>query len=162
MLYHIIVFAPLIGAIIAGLLGTRFGRQFLPEKGSMVFTTGLLFLSAILSWVALVKVGIGHEEADIKVLRWMDVGLMKADWAFKIDTLTAVMLVVVNSVSALVHLYSWGYMSEDEYKPRFFSYISLFTFAMLMLVTSNNFIQLFFGWEGVGLASYLLLSLIHI
>ena len=157
-MYHVIVFAPLIGAIIAGLLGTRFGRQFLPEKGSMVFTTGLLFLSAILSWVALVKVGIGHEEADIKVLRWMDVGLMKADWAFKIDTLTAVMLVVVNSVSALVHLYSWGYMSDDEYKPRFFSYLSLFTFAMLMLVTSNNFIQLFFGWEGVGLASYLLIG----
>ncbi len=124
----------------------------------MVVTTGLLFLSAILSWVALYKVGIGHEEADIKVLRWMDVGDMKADWAFKIDTLTAVMLVVVNSVSALVHLYSWGYMSDDEFKPRFFSYLSLFTFAMLMLVTSNNFIQLFFGWEGVGLASYLLIG----
>ena len=159
MLYHIIVFAPLLGAIIAGLLGTRFGRQFLPEKGSMIFTTGLLFLSAILSWVALVKVGLGHETVgDIKVLRWMDVGKMQADWAFKIDTLTAVMLVVVNSVSALVHLYSWGYMSDDEYKPRFFSYLSLFTFAMLMLVTSNNFIQLFFGWEGVGLASYLLIG----
>ena len=157
-MYHVIVFAPLLGAIIAGLLGTRFGRQFLPEKPSMVVTTGLLFLSAILSWVALIKVGIGHEEANIKVLRWMDVGLMKADWAFKIDTLTAVMLVVVNSVSALVHLYSWGYMSDDEYKPRFFSYLSLFTFAMLMLVTSNNFIQLFFGWEGVGLASYLLIG----
>jgi len=83
---------------------------------------------------------------------------MKADWAFKIDTLTAVMLVVVNSVSALVHLYSWGYMNDDDYKPRFFSYLSLFTFAMLMLVTSNNFIQLFFGWEGVGLASYLLIG----
>jgi len=88
-MYHVIVFAPLLGAIIAGLLGTRFGRQFLPEKPSMVVTTGLLFLSAILSWVALIKVGIGHEEANIKVLRWMDVGLMKADWAFKIDTLTA-------------------------------------------------------------------------
>ena len=158
MLYHVIVFAPLIGAIIAGLLGTRFGRQFLPEKPSMVVTTGLLFLSAILSWVALVKVGIGHNEANINILRWMDVGDMKANWAFKIDTLTAVMLVVVNSVSALVHLYSWGYMSDDEYKPRFFSYLSLFTFAMLMLVTSNNFIQLFFGWEGVGLASYLLIG----
>ena len=158
MLYHVIVFAPLLGAIIAGLLGTRFGRQFLPEKPSMVLTTGLLFLSAILSWVALYKVGINHEEADIKVLRWMDVGDMKADWAFKIDTLTAVMLVVVNSVSALVHLYSWGYMSDDKFKPRFFAYLSLFTFAMLMLVTSNNFIQLFFGWEGVGLASYLLIG----
>ena len=157
-MYHAIVFAPLLGAIIAGLLGTRLGRQFLPEKPSMVITTGLLFLSAILSWVALFKVGVGHEEQSIKVLRWMDVGDMKANWAFKIDTLTAVMLVVVNSVSALVHLYSWGYMSDDEFKPRFFSYLSLFTFAMLMLVTSDNFIQLFFGWEGVGLASYLLIG----
>ena len=159
MLYHIIVFAPLLAAIIAGLGGTRFGRQILSEKASMVLTTGVLFLSAILSWYAFIKVGIGHDTvSDIKVLRWMDVGAMKANWAFKIDTLTAVMLVVVNSVSALVHLYSWGYMSEDAYKPRFFAYLSLFTFAMLMLVTSNNFIQLFFGWEGVGLASYLLIG----
>jgi NADH-quinone oxidoreductase subunit L len=157
-MYHIIVFAPLIGALIAGLLGTRFGKQFLNEKLAMSLTTGLLFLSAILSWVALVKVGFNHEVAQINVLRWMDVGDMQANWAFKIDTLTAVMLVVVNSVSALVHLYSWGYMEEDDYKPRFFAYLSLFTFAMLMLVTSDNFIQLFFGWEGVGLASYLLIG----
>ena len=157
-MYHIIVFAPLISAIIAGLFGTRFGRQVLPEKAALVLTTGFLFISAILSWVALYKVGIQHEEASIKVLRWMDVGDMKADWAFKIDTLTAVMLVVVNSVSALVHLYSWGYMEDDAYKPRFFAYLSLFTFSMLMLVTSDNFIQLFFGWEGVGLASYLLIG----
>ena len=157
-MYHVIVFAPLLSAIIAGLFGTRFGRQVLPEKAALILTTGFLFLSAILSWVALYKVGIGHEEADIKILRWMDVGNMKANWAFKIDTLTAVMLVVVNSVSALVHLYSWGYMDEDKFKPRFFAYLSLFTFAMLMLVTSDNFIQLFFGWEGVGLASYLLIG----
>lgn len=157
-MYHIIVFAPLLGAIIAGLLGTRFGKQFLNEKLSMSLTTGLLFLSAVLSWVALFKVGFGHEEAQIDILRWMDVGDMKANWAFKIDTLTAVMLVVVNSVSALVHLYSWGYMEDDDYKPRFFAYLSLFTFAMLMLVTADNFIQLFFGWEGVGLASYLLIG----
>ncbi|RKQ71650.1 NADH dehydrogenase subunit L [Litorimonas taeanensis] len=158
MLYQIIVFAPLLGAIIAGLLGTRFGKQFLNEKFSMSLTTGLLFVSALLSWVALFKVGFGHNEAQVDVLRWMDVGDMKANWAFKIDTLTAVMLVVVNSVSALVHLYSWGYMEDDNYKPRFFAYLSLFTFAMLMLVTSDNFIQLFFGWEGVGLASYLLIG----
>ena len=158
MLYHVIVFAPLLAAIIAGLGGTRFGAQVLSEKASMVLTTGVLFLSAILSWYAFIKVGIGHNEANIPVLRWMDVGNLKADWAFKIDTLTAVMLVVVNSVSALVHLYSWGYMSDDAYKPRFFAYLSLFTFAMLMLVTSNNFVQLFFGWEGVGLASYLLIG----
>jgi len=157
-LYHVIVFAPLIGAIITGLAGTRFLNGKLGEKPSMVITTGLLFLSAILSWYALIKVGVGHDGTEVKVLRWMDVGAMKADWAFKIDTLTAVMLVVVNSVSALVHLYSWGYMSDDKYKPRFFAYLSLFTFAMLMLVTSDNFIQMFFGWEGVGLASYLLIG----
>jgi len=81
-----------------------------------------------------------------------------ANWALKIDTLTAVMLVVINTVSALVHLYSWGYMDEDKSKPRFFAYLSLFTFAMLMLVTSDNFLQMFFGWEGVGLASYLLIG----
>ena len=158
MLYLIIVFAPLLGAIAAGLAGTRFGGQKLGEKPSMILTTGLLFLSAILSWAALFKVGFGHESAQVTVLRWMDVGDMQAHWAFKIDTLTAVMLVVVNSVSALVHLYSCGYMEEDGYKPRFFAYLSLFTFAMLMLVTSDNFIQLFFGWEGVGLASYLLIG----
>ena len=158
MLYFIIVFAPLLGAAIAGLTGTRFGGQKLGEVPSMVITTGLLFLSGILSWVALFKVGFGHEATQVNVLRWMDVGDMKANWAFKVDTLTAVMLVVVNSVSALVHLYSWGYMSDDKFKPRFFAYLSLFTFAMLMLVTSDNFIQLFFGWEGVGLASYLLIG----
>ena len=158
MLYHVIVFAPLIGAIVAGLAGTRFLGGKLGEKPSMVITTGLLFLSAILSWYAFIKVGINHDGDNINVLRWMDVGNMKANWAFKIDTLTAVMLVVVNTVSALVHLYSWGYMSDDNYKPRFFAYLSLFTFAMLMLVTSNNFIQMFFGWEGVGLASYLLIG----
>lgn len=157
-MYHVIVFAPLLAAIIAGLGGTRFGRQVLSEKLSMLLTTGVLFLSAVLSWYALVKVGWGHEEANIKVLRWMDVGGVQANWAFKIDTLTAVMLVVVNTVSSLVHLYSWGYMSDDKYKPRFFAYLSLFTFAMLMLVTADNFIQLFFGWEGVGLASYLLIG----
>ena len=159
MLYHIIVFGPLIGAIIAGMAGTRFMGGKLGEKPSMAITTGLLFVSAILSWYAFIQVGIKNiEPGTINVLRWMDVGEMKANWAFKIDTLTVVMLVVVNSVSALVHLYSWGYMSDDQYKPRFFSYLSLFTFAMLMLVTSDNFIQLFFGWEGVGLASYLLIG----
>ncbi len=158
MLYKIIVFAPLIGAIIAGLTGTRFMGGKLGEKPSMILTTGLLFLSAILSWYAFFQVGVGHNEVDITLMRWMDVGGMKANWGFKIDTLTAVMLVVVNTVSALVHLYSWGYMSDDKYKPRFFAYLSLFTFAMLMLVTSDNFLQLFFGWEGVGLASYLLIG----
>ncbi len=153
MLYKTIVFAPLIGALIAGFFGRRIG-----EKASMAITTALLMLSAVLSWMAFFKIGFGNETAQVEILRWMDVGELKANWALKIDTLTAVMLIVVTTVSALVHLYSWGYMEEDPHKPRFFAYLSLFTFAMLMLVTSDNFIQLFFGWEGVGLASYLLIG----
>ena len=146
MIYLTIVFAPLIGAIIAGIAGTRFGPQFLNATASKVITTGLLSLSAILSWVVFIGVGFGDTPDQIvNLFRWMDVGDMDANWALKIDTLTAVMLVVVNSVSALVHLYSWGYMDEDPDQPRFFAYLSLFTFAMLMLVTSNNFIQMFFG-----------------
>ena len=154
MLYIAIVFAPLIGFLFAGIANKRLG-----DKPPMVVTTALLFLSAILSWVALIKVGFGHQTpGTVPLLRWMDVGGVQANWALKIDTLTAVMLVVINTVSALVHLYSWGYMSDDKSKPRFFAYLSLFTFAMLMLVTSDNFIQMFFGWEGVGLASYLLIG----
>jgi NADH-quinone oxidoreductase subunit L len=125
----------------------------------MVVTTGLLFLSAFLSWLAFVGIAFGDApDETITLLRWMDIGDLKANWALKIDTLTAIMLIVVTTVSALVHLYSWGYMEDDQYKPRFFAYLSLFTFSMLMLVTSDNFIQLFFGWEGVGLASYLLIG----
>ncbi len=153
MLYQAIVFLPLLGALIAGLGGRKIG-----EKPSMAITTGLLMVSAILSWVAFSKVALGGHTEEIELFRFMDVGGFKANWALKIDTLTAVMLVVVNTVSALVHLYSWGYMDEDPHKPRFFAYLSLFTFAMLMLVTANNFIQMFFGWEGVGLASYLLIG----
>ena len=159
MIYLLIVFAPLLGAMIAGVAGTRFGAEILNATVSKVITTGLLFFSAILSWVVFMNVGFGDSaDETVQLFRWMEVGDMKANWALKIDTLTAVMLVVVNSVSALVHLYSWGYMSDDKYQPRFFAYLSLFTFAMLMLVTSDNFIQLFFGWEGVGLASYLLIG----
>jgi len=153
MLYKIILFAPLIGALIAGLLGRRIG-----DKTAQFVTTGLLLLSAVLSWFAFVQVGYGGETLEINLFRWMDVGDFKANWALKIDTLTAIMLVVVTSVSALVHVYSWGYMKDDPGKARFFSYLSYFTFAMLVLVTSNNFIQLFFGWEGVGVASYLLIG----
>ena len=101
-----------------------------------------------------------HEAAPskIEILRWVNSGALTANWALRIDTLTAVMLVVVNTVSALVHIYSIGYMSHDPHQPRFFAYLSLFTFAMLMLVTSDNLLQMFFGWEGVGLASYLLIG----
>ncbi len=154
-IYHLIVFAPLIGAMIAGFFGSKIG-----DKPSMAVSTLLLFVSAIFSWVAFYNVALtGNGEAfKVPLMRWMDVGNFQANWALQIDSLTVVMLVVITSVSALVHLYSWGYMEEDDSKPRFFSYLSLFTFAMLMLVTSDNFIQLFFGWEGVGLASYLLIG----
>ncbi|MFO1033701.1 MAG: NADH-quinone oxidoreductase subunit L [Hyphomicrobiales bacterium] len=124
----------------------------------MYLTTALLFVSAILSWVNFWD--FLHEASDqkVEVLRWISSGALQSFWALRIDTLTSVMLVVVNTVSALVHLYSLGYMSHDEHQPRFFAYLSLFTFAMLMLVTSDNLIQMFFGWEGVGLASYLLIG----
>ena len=152
-MYQSIVFGPLLGFLIAGL----FGRQ-LGARPSEIITTGLLMLSALLSWVSFVQVGYGHEVLHIEVANWVTSGSLHIDWAFRIDTLTAVMLVVVNSVSALVHLYSIGYMNEDPSRPRFFAYLSLFTFAMLMLVTADNLVQMFFGWEGVGLASYLLIG----
>ncbi len=99
-----------------------------------------------------------HEVIKVPVLRWIQSGGIDVEWAFRVDTLTAVMFVVVNSVSCLVHLYSIGYMHHDPHRPRFFAYLSLFTFAMLMLITSDNLLQMFFGWEGVGLASYLLIG----
>src|SRR5690349_1430677 len=123
-----------------------------------LITTGLLFVSAALSWFVLVDVGFLKHDARIALLPWINSGDLQVAWALKIDTLTAVMLVVVNTVSSLVHLYSIGYMDEDPYRPRFFGYLSMFTFAMLMLVTADNLVQLFFGWEGVGLASYLLIG----
>ena len=112
----------------------------------------------VLSWLAFVDVGFAHHDARISLLPWIVSGDLKIDWALRIDTLTAVMLVVVSTISAFVHLYSMGYMEEDPHRPRFFSYLSLFTFAMLMLVTADNLVQLFFGWEGVGLMSYLLIG----
>ena len=152
-MYHAIVFLPLVGFLIAGI----FGRVIGPRPSEIV-TTSLLCVSAVLSWVAFAQVGFGGASTRIQVANWMISGDLVVDWAFRIDTLTAVMLVVVNTVSALVHLYSIGYMHEDPHRPRFFAYLSLFTFAMLMLVTADNLVQMFFGWEGVGLASYLLIG----
>jgi len=153
-MYHAIVFLPLIGAIIAGFFGRAIGA-----KASEYITCGLMIVAALLSWVAFFQVALGDGETiRIDVLRWVQSGSMTVDWAFRIDTLTAVMLVVVNTVSCLVHIYSIGYMHHDPHRPRFFAYLSLFTFAMLMLVTSDNLLQMFFGWEGVGLASYLLIG----
>ena len=150
----IIVFGPLLAALIAGL-----GNRMLGNVAAKSVTTGALFLSAGLSWPIFLGFLGGTETAQVvPVLKWVESGSLSFDWALRVDTLTAIMLVVINSVSALVHLYSWGYMEEDPDQPRFFSYLSLFTFAMLMLVTADNLVQMFFGWEGVGLASYLLIG----
>jgi NADH-quinone oxidoreductase subunit L len=154
----IILFAPLVGAIIAG-----FGWKLIGETAAQWVATGLLFLACLLSWI----VFLGHDGVteSITILRWIESGTLSADWAIRLDRLTAIMLIVVTTVSALVHLYSFGYMAHDDnwhhgehYKARFFAYLSFFTFAMLMLVTADNLIQMFFGWEGVGVASYLLIG----
>ena len=128
------------------------------SRAAEVITTSLLFFSMLLSWIAFWQVGFGHHDERITLFTWIASGDLKVDWALRIDTLTAVMLVVVTTISSLVHLYSIAYMEEDPHRPRFFCYLSLFTFAMLALVTSDNLAQLFFGWEGVGLASYLLIG----
>ena len=153
-MYTAIVFLPLLGFLIVGALGRSLG-----PRQSEIVTTGLLAVSAVLSWIAFIHVGLGSAPATTPVLGdWISSGGLKIDWALRIDTLTVVMLVVVTSVSCLVHLYSIGYMHEDPSRPRFFAYLSLFTFAMLTLVTGDNLVQMFFGWEGVGLASYLLIG----
>ncbi|MBU6266281.1 MAG: NADH-quinone oxidoreductase subunit L [Sphingomonadales bacterium] len=149
-----IVFLPLLAAAIAGL-----GNRALGNTVAKALTTGALFASCALSWPIFLSfvAGTAHESVT-PVLHWVTSGALNFDWELRVDTMTAVMLVVITSVSALVHLYSWGYMDEDPDQPRFFAYLSLFTFAMLMLVTANNLVQMFFGWEGVGLASYLLIG----
>jgi NADH-quinone oxidoreductase subunit L len=149
-----IVFLPLLGALIAGFLGRLIGA-----RPSEIVTTAFLLIAAALSWMVFITIGLqGGQPYKVHVLRWFTSGDLDVSWMLRIDTLTAVMLVVVNTVSSLVHLYSIGYMAEDDSRPRFFAYLSLFTFAMLMLVTSDNLLQMFFGWEGVGLASYLLIG----
>ncbi|MFL0671238.1 MAG: NADH-quinone oxidoreductase subunit L [Erythrobacter sp.] len=150
----LIVFAPLVASLIAGL-----GNRMLGNVAAKSVTTGALFLSAGLSWPIFIGFLNGTATAEVvPVLQWVQSGTINFAWALRVDTMTAIMLVVICSVSALVHLYSWGYMEEDPDQPRFFAYLSLFTFAMLMLVTADNLVQMFFGWEGVGLASYLLIG----
>jgi len=202
--YQAIVFLPLLGAIIAGLIALAGARARFPGKGPVagpedtpvdhgpphgepsvegggiiqssrheqethepaaagsrsaeLITTTLLMISMILSWIAFIDVGFADHDMRVPLFTWMAAGDLKVDWLLRIDTLTAVMLVVVGTVSGFVHLYSIGYMQDDPYRPRFFGYLSMFTFAMLMLVTADNLAQLFFGWEGVGLASYLLIG----
>ena len=154
MTIQLIVFLPLLAAAVAGL-----GNRAIGNFAAKSVTTGALFVSCALSWPIFLSFLGGHAEAQVTpVLTFLRSGDLAVDWALRVDTLTAVMLVVVTTVSALVHLYSWGYMEEDPDQPRFFAYLSLFTFAMLMLVTADNLIQMFFGWEGVGLASYLLIG----
>ena len=151
---QLLVFLPLLMALVAGL-----GGRVIGHKSAKIITTGGLFTSAALSWVIFTQFWLNDAAAySVPVLDWIQSGDLSVQWALKVDTLTAVMLVVVTTVSALVHLYSWGYMEEDPSQSRFFAYLSLFTFAMLMLVTADNLVQMFFGWEGVGLASYLLIG----
>jgi len=204
-MYQAIVFLPLLGAVLAGMIAIAGAMARFPGAGPLpsedegghgaahvihaahgeagahdahghdahahahepaaagsrtaeLITTTLLLISMILSWIAFVQVGFGQHDARVPVFAWIVSGDLKVDWALRIDTLTAVMLVVVTTISALVHLYSIGYMEEDPYRPRFFAYLSIFTFFMLMLVTADNLVQLYFGWEGVGLASYLLIG----
>jgi NADH-quinone oxidoreductase subunit L len=193
-MYSAIVFLPLIGAIIAGLI-TIYGahqRHAAPPENAQarrshpnghgsngengadehghepaavgtrqaeIITSGFLIVTAVLSWIAFFTVGLGDGPVQrIPVLTWFDSGTLSVDWALRIDTLTVVMMVVVTTVSSVVHVYSIGYMRHDPFRPRFFAYLSMFTFAMLALVTADNLVQLFFGWEGVGLASYLLIG----
>ena len=152
-MYQAIVFLPLVGFLIAGLFGRLIGA-----RASELVTTGLLFVSAFFAWIVFFQTGFGGQDGTVELFTWMASGGLDVRWAIRVDTLTSVMLILVTSVSSLVHLYSMGYMHEDPSRPRFFAYLSLFTFAMLMLVTSDNLVQMFFGWEGVGLASYLLIG----
>jgi NADH-quinone oxidoreductase subunit L len=154
MALQLIVFLPLLAAIVAGL-----GGRWIGKTAAKTVTTGALFVGAALSWPIFFQYIAGTAQPTVvPVLEWIRSGDLTVDWALRLDSLTAVMLVVVTTVSSLVHLYSWGYMEEDPSQPRFFAYLSLFSFAMLMLVTADSLVQMFFGWEGVGLASYLLIG----
>ena len=150
---YLIVFLPLLGSIIAGFWGRRLG-----DKVSLYLTSTLLLISMTLSWITFWQLSSNHVDKVYPLMEWMNIGDFNVVWSLRHDMLSAVMMIVITTVSAMVHIYSIGYMSHDNSKPRFMSYLSLFTFAMLMLVTSDNLIQLFFGWEGVGLASYLLIG----
>ena len=148
-----IIALPLIASIISGFFGKLIG-----DRNSEIVTSLLVSISAVLSAIVFYEVIFNQYEENIKIATWINSGSLEVNWSMKIDALSSVMLIVVTFVSALVHIYSIGYMSHDPHKPRFMAYLSLFTFAMLMLVTADNFIQLFFGLEGVGLCSYFLIG----
>ena len=155
-MYLSIIFLPFIGAIIAGFFGRYLGKQ-----GSVIITTVLLIISSLFSFIVFYEITLSHSVCSLKLFSWMESNTLLISWGFLFDSLTATMLIVVTFVSSLVHIYSIGYMSEDPHLPRFMSYLSLFTFFMLMLVTADNYVQMFLGWEGVGLASYLLINFWH-
>ena len=148
-MYSAIVFLPLIGSLIAGLFG-----RYIGARGAEFVTCALLVISAALSIIAFANVALNGADIRVDVLPFLQSGKLDVHWSIRVDTLTAVMLVVVNTVSSLVHLYSIGYMDEDPHRPRFFAYLSMFTFFMLMLVLGSNYVIMFIGWEGVGLCSY--------
>ena len=148
-----LLFLPLIASITSGFLG-----KFLGDRNSEIITSVFVSISAILSLVLFYSVIVNGYESNVVVAKWINSGTLDVNWSIKVDALSSLMLVVVTLVSALVHIYSIGYMSHDPHKPRFMAYLSLFTFSMLTLVTSDNFLQLFFGWEGVGLCSYFLIG----
>jgi len=150
---HALVFLPLLGSIISGFFG-----RYIGDRNSEIVTSLFVTISAVLSLIIFYQVIVNSYENNLIIATWMNSGLLDVNWSIKVDTLSSVMLVVVCLVSSIVHIYSIGYMSHDPHKTRFMAYLSLFTFAMLMLVTSDNFLQLFFGWEGVGLCSYFLIG----
>ena len=153
MLEQIAIFLPLVTAIVAGL-----GNRRLGDRGAQLLTTGGVLVSAGIAVWLLIDIGFNHHPRTVDVMTWIDSGDLHARWALRFDTLSAVMVAVITVVSSMVHVYSIGYMAEDNSKPRFMAYLSFFTFTMLMLVTADNFAQMFFGWEGVGTASYLLIN----
>src|SRR4051794_16405762 len=152
MLQTLLVFSPALGAIVAGLFG-----RFIGDRNAQYVTCGLMGVTAICAWINLFA-NIGEPAFKVDLLQWISIGSFSVSWALRVDSLSTIMMFVVGFISFLIHVYSVGYMSHDPSIPRFMAYLSLFTFAMLMLVTSDNLLQLFFGWEGVGVASYLLIG----
>ena len=150
---YAIVFLPLLGSIFSGFFGKKLG-----DKLSLILTSSFVLISAVLSLIIFYEVFVNDYYSNKLIYNWITSGKFNVNWSIKIDPLTSVMLVVVSLISSIIHFYSIGYMSKDPHKPRFIAYLSLFTFAMLTLVTADNFLQLFFGWEGVGLCSYLLIG----
>ena len=152
-MYLSILLLPLLGSLSAGFLG-----RFIGAKGAQITTTSLLFISTVLAWTAFYEVALSNSPVIINLNSWIDIEALTVNWAFQFDTLTVSMLITVLTVSSLVHLYTISYMSHDPHNQRFFSYLSLFTFSMLVLVTGNNYLILFIGWEFIGIASYLLIG----